>query len=49
MITLSSVTFAYPGQPPILKDINLTISSGSHVVLMGKNGSGKSTLALLIK
>jgi len=49
MIIANNLTFAYPGQSPILKNINLTISPGSYVTLMGPNGSGKSTLALLIK
>ena len=48
-IIADNLTFAYPGQPPILKNINLSISPGTYVTLMGPNGSGKSTLALLIK
>ena len=32
----------------ILKDINLTISSGKIVGLLGKNGVGKTTLIKLI-
>ncbi len=49
MITLSHLTFSYPGQPPVLRDISLHIEAGSHVAIMGTNGSGKSTLALLMK
>ena len=49
MITLSHLTFAYHGQPPVLRDISLHIEPGSHVAVMGANGSGKSTLALLLK
>lgn len=49
MITTLNLTFAYPGKLQILKNINLTIPSGSHVALLGKNGSGKTTLALLLK
>ncbi|GAI83322.1 unnamed protein product, partial [marine sediment metagenome] len=48
-IIAHNLTFAYPGQSPILKNINLSISPGTYVTLMGPNGSGKSTLALLIK
>ena len=49
MITAHNLTFAYSGQPPILKNLNLSISDGTYVALMGPNGSGKTTLALLIK
>jgi energy-coupling factor transport system ATP-binding protein len=49
MITLSHLTFSYPGSPPVLRDISLHIEAGSHVAVMGTNGSGKSTLALLLK
>ena len=49
MIELSGLTFAYPGESPVLRDISLTVPGGSHVALMGKNGTGKSTLALLVK
>lgn len=33
---------------PVLHDINLTISQGSHVSIVGPSGSGKSTLLNLI-
>lgn len=32
------------GSKMILRDINLTVSSGEYVVLLGPNGAGKSTL-----
>lgn len=34
--------------PPILKGLDLTISSGERVAIMGRSGSGKSTLARLL-
>ena len=49
MIKTSNLTFSYPEKPPVLRDLNLTIPTGSHVALLGKNGSGKTTLALLLK
>ena len=49
MIKTTNLTYAYPGESPVLENINLTISSGSFVALMGKNGAGKTTLALLLK
>ena len=36
------------GDKHILKDINLTISKGKIIGLLGKNGTGKSTLIKLI-
>ena len=36
------------GDKKILKDINLTISSGKIIGLLGKNGTGKTTLIKLI-
>jgi energy-coupling factor transport system ATP-binding protein len=49
MIKTHNLTFAYPGQPPVLHDINLAIADGTHVAVSGPNGSGKTTLSLLIK
>lgn len=39
------MTFAYPSRSePVLKDIDLVISKGARVGVVGKTGSGKSTL-----
>ena len=46
---LENVSFAYPGTDRlILKDINLTLTSGMTLGLVAENGSGKSTLAKLL-
>ena len=37
-----------PGQPEVLKDINLEIKSGTFVGIVGQSGSGKSTLMKLL-
>ncbi|MFZ4832656.1 heme ABC transporter ATP-binding protein/permease CydC [Rouxiella sp. Mn2063] len=48
-LQIKGVTFTYPEQPlPVLRDINLDISAGQHIALLGQTGCGKSTLAQLI-
>ncbi|MDV0445196.1 Vitamin B12 import ATP-binding protein BtuD [Methanimicrococcus sp. At1] len=39
------LSFAYPGESPILKNINLKIYKGDFTIIVGLNGSGKSTFA----
>lgn len=47
VLTLDGVSFAYPGQPPILADVDLVISGPERIALTGPNGTGKSTLLKL--
>ena len=47
-ITFANVTFAYPGRPPVLTDLDLAIAPGEVVALTGANGVGKSTLIRLL-
>jgi ABC-type multidrug transport system fused ATPase/permease subunit len=42
------VTFAYPGGPPVLHDVDLSIAPRSRVAVVGETGSGKTTLAKLL-
>ncbi len=48
---LAGVTKNYPGRPadePVVKDLDLLISRGDRIGLIGANGSGKTTLIRLI-
>ena len=49
VVELKDVQFAYPGQPPTIRGINLTLLPGQHLALLGKSGSGKTTLAHLLR
>ena len=48
MIYLNNVSKIYPGNPPTLEDINLTVASGEFVSIVGHSGAGKTTLIKLI-
>ena len=48
-VEFRDLVFTYPGSSsPVLKGINLTVSAGHNVAIVGPNGSGKTTLANLI-
>ncbi|VAX76692.1 Lipid A export ATP-binding/permease protein MsbA [Serratia symbiotica] len=48
-IEFRNVTFYYPGREmPALRNINLSISEGKTVALVGRSGSGKSTITNLL-
>ncbi|MCL5278831.1 MAG: ABC transporter transmembrane domain-containing protein [Planctomycetes bacterium] len=48
-IEFQDVTFSYPGaQRPALDGINLAVTAGHNVAIVGPNGSGKTTLANLL-
>ena len=47
-IRLEDVTFSYPDGTQALKNINLTVSQGEQLALVGGSGGGKTTLALLM-
>lgn len=44
VITLEGVGFAFPGERPLLHDIDFRVSEGEVVAVVGPTGSGKSTL-----
>ena len=47
-IALHDVTFGYKPGTPVLRDVDVSIAQGEHVVLVGPTGAGKSTLAKLM-
>jgi ABC-type multidrug transport system fused ATPase/permease subunit len=47
-IKINNASFAYDNKFKVLNNINLEISKGDCVAIVGKNGSGKSTLLNLI-
>jgi len=47
-VELDRVGYAYPGGPPVLVDLSLTIPAGQRVAVVGETGSGKSTFVKLL-
>ncbi|WP_406298753.1 ABC transporter ATP-binding protein/permease [Embleya sp. NBC_00888] len=48
-LVLDRVTFGYgPFAEPVVRDLTMTVSAGSHLAVVGPSGIGKSTLAALL-
>ncbi|MFT3877448.1 MAG: dipeptide/oligopeptide/nickel ABC transporter ATP-binding protein [Propioniciclava sp.] len=47
-LSVTDLTFAYPGQPPILEGVSLEVAAGEIVGIRGRSGCGKSTLLKLL-
>ncbi|CCK25409.1 ABC transporter ATP-binding protein, AmfA [Streptomyces davaonensis JCM 4913] len=48
-LSLASVTFAYgPGAAPVVERLDLVLSPGAHLAVVGPSGIGKSTLTALV-
>jgi ABC-type multidrug transport system fused ATPase/permease subunit len=47
-IEFDDVQFRYPGRPPLLRGISLTVRHGEMIALVGPNGCGKTTLMNLL-
>lgn len=48
ILKMDDITFSYDGRKQILKDINIDITKGEMVSIVGRNGAGKSTLSKLL-
>jgi len=46
-LRFAGVTFAYPGDPPVLHGVDLELGAGRTLGVVGRTGSGKTTLARL--
>lgn len=44
VLEAKGLEYAYPGHPPTLKKINISLEEGTITVVLGENGAGKSTL-----
>lgn len=47
-VSISSMSFSYPGDDPLYSNIDFGIDTESRIALVGPNGAGKSTLLKLI-
>ncbi len=47
-IVFDNITFGYPNNKPIFKNLSLTIQGGKRIGLVGYSGAGKSTFVSLI-
>jgi cobalt/nickel transport system ATP-binding protein len=47
-LEVRGLRFAYPGRPPVLDGIGLTVAHGERVGLIGPNGAGKTSLFLSV-
>jgi ABC-type multidrug transport system fused ATPase/permease subunit len=47
-VELSHVSFSYQGEKRVLHDVDLTITPGQTVALVGPTGAGKTTIANLV-
>lgn len=45
-VALKNLSFAYPGQPPVLEGITAEWPAGGRIAIVGPSGAGKSTLLL---
>ena len=47
-VTLKEVEFSYDKEKPLLTDLNLSVTTGQRIAIVGRTGSGKTTLINLL-
>jgi ABC-type nitrate/sulfonate/bicarbonate transport system ATPase subunit len=47
-VSADSVSFSFPGRPPLFEDISFAIEKGQCLGISGPSGCGKSTLAQIV-
>ena len=47
-VCLKDVTFSYVADKPLIEDLNLTVTPGQRIAIVGRTGSGKTTLINLL-
>jgi osmoprotectant transport system ATP-binding protein len=48
IVQFDRVSFRYPGRPPTLNDVTLSITQGEILALVGRSGVGKTTILKLV-
>ena len=48
VVEAEKLGFAYPGQPPVVRGLDLVLRRGDKVGILGPNGAGKTTLIKLL-
>jgi thiol reductant ABC exporter CydC subunit len=48
LLSAEQITFAYKGQPPVLRNQSFSIQKGEKIAIIGESGSGKTTLFHLL-
>lgn len=48
ILEVENLNFGYSDGSNVLRDVNLSIKKGEHILLLGKSGIGKSTLAKIL-
>ena len=47
-VEIENLSFAYPDNEPLFKNLSLTVNAGEKIAIIGENGVGKTTLLKLL-